>query len=1058
MTRIETKIVRKPIKMTALAFAAAQFAMMCGAAAQAQTEETPATDPSVTTVVVSGQRKALITAQKIKQEAEQVVDSVVADEAGKLPDKSITEVLQRVVGVTMDRNRSRSNKGPLGGDDLTFSAEGSGVQVRGLSWGSSTLNGRESFSAGWPGRELSWADVPPELMAAVDVYKNPSSELVEGGISSQINLRTRLPFDQKGQMGALSLSNNYAAFGKKNSPAASGLYSNRWKTRYGEFGALVDLSYNKFNSRNDSIGLSAYYPRTNDVVPGQTVWAPRSTSWGTGTSTSERKGFYGALQWKRDNVETALTYFDSDFTSEDESHSIFTAGRFAYDTKYNDAKFDDKGVFQSGTLTYPADFGLNQFAAGGLNMGTTANASHVNARTRELAWNVKWRANEHWSFQNDLQWVHATNSSYGSLVNLATFVPSMSIDVTGSMPKITFDPAATKFLSDPGNYYWNEIQPALQRAKADLYAWKADAKYAFDHPVLRDLRFGVRLTERESTHQNSSGSGWQSLSEYWSVPTTKVPGQLPPPGDVGNWQRPNFSYLSDPRYQIPGGVTPFTFPNFFDGKLASPPTIITPSMPLVTSYWQTQYKQLLDLRIKQCQDAAAYTNDAKRAADCVNHNADWKPEGFTDDPEKISKHSEGTQAIYGTLRFGFDDLRFPVEGNAGVRVVRTKTTAHGYTIFEPKYTETTDPSLPRFGVINQKLDAVASHVDVIPSLNVKVNWSDKLQSRLALSQNIYRPGFDQLQEYITLDQSVIMDPTNTKITMVKYTGGNKGNAHLKPLKSTGLDLTLEWYPRDGQSLTGAFFAKKVKDIIMSESYVRTLKDLAGNDQDFLITGPANAARLWEVGIEIAGMTYLDKLPVLDQALPDWMRGFGVSSNFTYLKGKQSLYHPFDFKYCQGGNSGIAGNLYGCDTNGMPFKDLPVPYMSPRAFNFALLYDRGPVSLRLAYSWRDRFLQATNAYGASGWDATSADPARAAANGGIAPKDVGWGLPVWQEATGQWDAGLNYKFNDNLYASGSVSNLSDAVVRQTQQQSIGYTLRSLYAPGRSFRFSLGYAFY
>jgi TonB-dependent receptor len=1054
MKTIETKRFR----MTALAFAAAQVAMMYSYGAQAQTTESTATaDPNVTTVVVSGQRKALETAQKIKQEAEQVVDSVVADEAGKLPDKSITEVLQRVVGVTMDRNRSRSNNSPLGGDDLAFSAEGSGVQVRGLSWGSSTLNGRESFSAGWPGRELSWGDVPPELMAAVDVYKNPSSELVEGGISSQINLRTRLPFDQKGAMGALSLSDNYTALGKTNSPAVSGLYSNRWKTRYGEFGALVDVSYNKFNSRYDSIGASAYYPITDTIVPGKTVWVPDSANWGTGTGTSERKGFYGALQWKMDNLETALTYFDSDYTQADENHSIFTAGSSPYVTKYTDAKFDNNGIFQSGTLTYPDGRGLNRYVDGGLNMGTTANQSHVNARTRELAWNVKWRANESWVFQNDLQWVHATNHADGALVNLGTFVPSMTMDLTGRTPQITFDPTATKFLADPNNYYWDSVQPALNKAKADLYAWKADAKYTFDLPVLRDFRFGVRVTERSSTRQKASGNDWTSIAEPWAIATTKVPGTLPTPADVGGGKA-TYPYLNNPTYQIPGGVQTYAFPNFFNGKIGSPPTIVTATMPMVQSYWQDQYKQLMDLRIKQCQDAAAYTNNADRAAKCADYNKDWQPLAYTDEPKNISKHSEDTQAIYGTLRFGFDNWRFPVEGNTGARIVRTKSTAHGYTIFKPTYTASTDPTLPHFGTIDQKLDASDSHIDVIPSLNVKVNWSDKLQSRLALSKNIYRPGFDQLQEYINLGQNVVYDQSGSKIAYVNYTGSNSGNAKLKPLKSTGLDLTLEWYPNSGQSLTTAFFAKKVKDIIMTESYTRTIKDLAGNDQDFLISGPANAARLWEVGIEIAGMTYLDKLPVLDRVLPDWMKGFGVSSNFTYLKGKQSLYHPFELQYCQAGNSGIAGNLYGCDTNGMPFKDLPVPYMSPRAFNFALMYDRGPVSLRLAYSWRDRTLQATNAFGANGGDATSSDPVRIAANGGVAPKDVGWGLPVWQEAVGQWDGGLNYKFNDNLYASASVSNLTNTVTRQTQQQSFGYSGRSWYAPGRSFRVSLGYAFW
>ena len=215
-------IKRQPLRMTALALAAAQVAMLYSGAAQAQTAPAPAAkDEEVATVVVTGQRAAMKSAAKLKQNAEEVIDGVVAEEAGKLPDKSITEVLQRVVGVTMDRNRSR-------GDPEHFSVEGSGISVRGLTWGSSTLNGRESFSAGWPGRELSWSDIPPELMSAVIVHKNPPAELLEGGVSGQVDLRTALPFDYKGDKFAAATYVNYNQLGAKTSPAITGLISKRW--------------------------------------------------------------------------------------------------------------------------------------------------------------------------------------------------------------------------------------------------------------------------------------------------------------------------------------------------------------------------------------------------------------------------------------------------------------------------------------------------------------------------------------------------------------------------------------------------------------------------------------------------------------------------------------------------------------------------------------------------------------------------------------------------------------------------------------------------------------
>jgi TonB-dependent receptor len=1053
---------RKSFKMTALAFAAAQVALLYSGNALAQV---PAKAPAAkdgeevaTVIVVTGQRRQLETAQKIKQQADQIVDSVVADEAGKLPDKSITEVLQRVVGVTMDRTRSRTGAN-LAANGLGFDVEGSGVQIRGLSWGSSTLNGRETFSAGWPGRELSWGDVPPELMAGVDVYKNPSAELVEGGISGQIDLRTRLPFDAKGQHGALSISNNHAVLGKKNSPAVSGLYSNRWSTDLGEIGVLVDLSYGKTTNRYDTIDQSVYYPRTNDVVAGQTVWVPNGANWGSTTSESERAGFYGALQWKKNDKQSSLTFFDSGFRSTTNGTSVFAASEDPYKVRYGDAKFDSNGIFQSGILSFPiGGQGANQFADGGLAMGSTRNYSGVKGRTSELAWNFKWKINERWSFQNDLQWVHSTNSGDAGMLNLQTFVPSMGLDVSGPRPVLSFDEKSRNALSTAGNYIWSASQPDRNKAKADLYAWKTDGKFDFDHKVLRDLRFGVRLTDRSSTKYKNNGTGWKSYADPWQVASTKIPGTLPKPTDLG-WQRSNYGYMSDPRYAALGDVEQFAFPNFFNSRMSAPPTIVVPTLAMVQDK-PGAYQRLLQARIYNCQDENFIKGTPGRDCLVASGNLDWMPDGYDEGNRKYtSEHGEGTQAIYGTLRFGFDDWKYPVEGNAGVRVVRTSTVAHGYTVFKPTYGETSPPSVPRFGPIDEPLDAKGSHIDVIPSLNLKVNLTDKLQSRLALSRGIYRPGFDQLQEYITLDQTVNRNTTDSSvIDSVAYTGTNEGNAKLKPLKSANVDLSLEWYPQNGQSLTAVMFYKNVKDIILKKTYLRSVKDLAGNEQNFTITGPDNAAKLWLAGIEIAGATYLDKLPGLAERLPDWAKGFGIAANYTYIDNKQELYNPFRMTYCPANSTtSIGRSLYGCDTNGMPFKDLPVSFLSKNAFNLNFMYDRGPISARLAYNWRGRMLMATGVYGASGWNGSSADPVRIAANGGTAPKDVGWAIPVWQEEVGQWDMGINYRFSNHLYGSLNVSNLTETVTRQTNHHSIGATGRSWFDPGRSFRVQMGYTF-
>ena len=1037
---------RSPFKKTTLSLAVAQALLICGGAA-AQTGDNgvvgsdQASGKDMTTIVVNGQRAAMQSAQKLKQNADEVIDAVVAEEAGKLPDRSITEVLQRVVGVTIDRNRSR-------GDPEHFSVEGSGISVRGLTWGSSTLNGRESFSAGWPGRELSWGDVPAELMSAVIVHKNPPAELIEGGVSGQVDLRTALPFDYKGEKFAFTVNGNYNALGSKKSPGVSGLYSKRWENDYGQWGALIDLSGNETNSHNDTVQLDAYYPRT-DIVPGKTVWVPKSGSFRTNTSKTDRAGAYLALQWKKNGMESALTYFHSAYKEADVENASFTGVENAYRSVLTNPVFDSKGVLLSGHYTYPAGgLGANNFAAGGLGFQADTGFSERRSQTRELAWNFKWNLSERWSLQNDLQWVHATDNSIGNVLTLGTFVPSMDIDTTHTPASISFDSNARAFLANPANYYMNFMMPAMNKADADLYAWKTDARFRFDDPVLRDLRFGLRVTERRANHVNASGSGWTSLAEPWSVRQTTIPGQLPRPTDPASWQsRGSFGYFSDPRYASLVPTTTYNFPNFFNGKIPAPPTLVVPTMAFTKNY-PVDAQQMMQIYGLQCQDGNKLFGLSN---DCTNTSASgWKPLSYDGDPSNTSRQRESTQAAYVSGSFGFDNLRFPIEGNVGVRVVNTTTTAHGYTVFEPSYGTTTPPEVPQFGRIKAPIDEKNSYVSALPSMNLRMEITDKLQARFALGKAEYRPGFGDLTEYINLSQAITMN--GDKVTNIVYTGQDKGNVNLKPIRANNYDLTLEWYPGQGASLTGALFRKDLHDIIMNSAFVRNYKDLAGNSQGFLITGPDNVAKGSATGLELAGQTYFDRIPGL-QWLPEWAKGFGISANYTYIDSKQTLYHPFDLKYCasSGSFNNSALSLFGCDTNGLPFTSMPLPYLSKNAYNLMFMYDKGPLSARLAYSWRSRFLQGVQVNGTSGGDATSADPTR---NGA---QDVGWGLPTWQEATGQLDFGIDYKFTDHISGSFSASNLTDIVVRQTQQQHFGDAGRAWFEPGRSYRFSLRYSY-
>lgn len=1049
----------------------APAASAASAASQPQPGVTPAAPQVLEAVVVRGQRAALQSAQKRKQDSEEIMDAVDAEEAGKLPDKSIAEVLQRVVGVTIRRQRSLDN------DAKHFSEEGSGIRVRGLSWGSSALNGREVFSAGWPGRDLSWSAVPSELIVGVDTYKNPSAEQIEGGVSGLVNLRTGLPFDYNGTKGYVSFGTNYQERSKKSAPAVSGLYTTQWDAESGRWGALVDLAVNNSTYESDSLQVQPYYART-DAGTGRTVWAPNGASWGKNVGSSDRKGFYGALQWKKNEMQSALTYFVSGSREEDTGSTMYTAMESPYKSKIDNAVIDDRGVVTSGTYSYPTGgLGANDFPDGGIMMGTGRNYNEHKANTSELAWNFKWTPNERWAFQNDLQWVHSKFETIGREVQLGTFLPSMDITVPqGSDPvQLGFSQASRDFLANPGNYYWNLIQPNKVKGDANLYAWKADAKFIFDDPVLRDLRFGVRAAQRSSDRERATfasdigSGGWSSIARPWEVRRTSTPGQNPSLtddlADRGWAGRGTFAYLKDPRYAAVGPVELFSFADLAKGRYGQLPSVVFPTYDMMKDYPNTYNNLMSNVRMSQCMDGVAkgYKPDDR---DCYKKNPDgstfYGPDGqrvsaflFDGDlqyglnPNMKSSITERSYSAYSTLRFGFDDWKVPVDGNIGVRAVYSEATSHGFIVFEPKY-ESAPPDLPRFDRVNEPLDVTDHHLDLLPSMNLRFNLTgdDKLIGRIAAARSMYRPGFQQLQESVGLEQKV--DYTNHRVS---YIGSNTGNVKLKPLKANSFDLALEWYPRSGQAITATVFYKEVKDLVYDGVYTRSYNSVAGNPQVFTIKGPQNAAQAWLHGIELGADTYLDHLDFLKDALPDWAKGFGVSANYTYIGSSQKFYRNSQMQYCPKADTITNDSVkqYGCDTNGIPIGELPLPGLTKNAANFALRYDRSGFSARLAYSWNSRTLQQIGGYGPSGSDGTSADPNR------VGAQDTWWGLPKWQEAYGQWDGSVSYNITDKFSLSLSASNLANVKVRETVQQTPGDMTTSWRFPGRSYYLSGRYEF-
>jgi TonB-dependent receptor len=1005
---------------------AAQFVLMASGALMAHSalaDDTPAKDDKATnTVVVVGQRAALESAAARKRTSDEIIDSVVADDIGKLPDKSVTEVLQRMPGVTIDRVLGRADPLQGVGEDNRFAAEGSGVSVRGLSYVRSELNGRDSFSANG-GRALSFEDVPPELLAGIDVYKNPSAERIEGAIGGLVDLRTHMPFDFKGFKGGATMEASHSQLRGSTTPAFSAMLSNRWNTGIGQVGALIDLSRSKIATRSNGEGVGHYFPRTDAVVgdtSGTERWIPTGVSWNTGDYDRTREGIYGALQWKKGDWVSGLTYFKSKYklaTAENQQY-MFPNPR---NIQVSDATFDSHGALLTGTLTNPAD--------GGLGFGTNARSVGRNSATTDYAWNTTWKASDQWAFDLDLQHTRSTTEGYDNLAALNAMMAKQRVDLSGDIPKVLFDDADRAFLSNPASYNWDSTQQHRDVAVATQNSLKLDAKFTFDHPVLQDLRFGVRATDRDSlTQSNTPNSQWSALGASWAV-------------GPADWQPlSSMITLGDPRFT--GLDTKQSFNGFFNGK-TSMPALVVPDMSLTTGGSPPPgFAKLHDYVVSVC-----------KPAHLQDGICNWTPAPFGD-PIASNKQRERTQAIYSQLRFGFDNLRYPVDGNVGVRVVRTKEMADGYTLLSATQVASGLTGVPIFAAMTDKVTLQNTYTNVLPTLNLRMKASDQLQFRFAASQGIAKPDFYRMQAYTTLSETVKShadptDPTKQVLESVTFTGSANGNTMLKPTRSNNLDLTAEYYFGKGDSLTLALFNKRLKDIVIDKTTLLPIQDVTGQSHDFQLTSPVNGARGRVTGMEIGYQQYFDKLPGL-------LSGLGVSANYTYIDSKLDMGLPANRQWCTPttNETTIIGALGGCDTDGRYFGDLPVQGLSKNAYNLALLYDKGPVSARLAYSWRSKAMTVVHTWGTYDSSGISMNPDDPNRGNGYSANYV---LPAWSGAYGQLDMGIQYKATENLSVNFDASNLTDALYKSYNQQGIGLKLSGVYYTGRRYTVSARYSF-
>lgn len=862
-------------------------------------------------VVVTGQRAQIQSAQKIKQNAEVIVDSITAVDIGALPDRSVSEALQRISGITLQRtNEAR--------DPARMAAEGGGVAIRGLSWVRSETNGRDIFSAK-NGRGLSFEDVSADLLAGVDVYKNPSADMTEGGIGGTVNLRTRLPFDQKGHLLAASADYNYGELQKKGYFSGNVIASDRWDTKIGEVGALIAYSYSKVGNRTNSVSVDRYDAVTdNGVLVG---YVPKAMGWRSVDWEQVRQSLAIGLQWRpNEKFDFSLQAMGSKADPKDIEratligNTLSTSNALAY--SYSASK-----MFQKGTV-YDAEY--------------TSDTRYGDAKktTADIALNGKYYINDAWTVTGDLQYVksRARSSSMTVFAQLEDR-PDVTFDLTGGLPKVTISqPNST---TSKSSYYWGAAMDHIDRSEADEKAGRLDVTYDFpEDSWLKTFRFGTRATDKEFDTRESNWN-WSLLSrQYWGGGPA--------------------AYLSDSATASLSEL--YTFNNFFGGKL-SVPAAWFPTAAVVSNGSANAYKLLKD-----------------------TEQAGWGWSPLDDDAysdASINFQTEKTRAVYGLLRFGQDTLfgrDIPLDGNLGLRVVKTETTgdAIGITVSAPTVVcavgqvACANAFLFSQGTtITSNSAAAASgtdYTDVLPSLNLRLHVTPKLQVRFAASKAIVRPTMAQLQPYTQLGFNF---DSNGAVTGGNASGGSGtgGNPALKPIKSNQYDLSAEWYFAPAGSLTVALFRKDIRDYIYADTRTETFTS-NGQTIAFDITRNYNGSKGRVSGFELGYQQFYD-------FLPGAFSGLGLQANYTFIDN-------------EGGRNSTTSLGDGDQLSNANNTALPLEGMSSRSYNIAALYEKYGVSARLAYNWRQRYLLTSSAANVN--------------------------APVWSDDYGQLDGSIFYTVN------------------------------------------------
>lgn len=199
------------------------------------------------------------------------------------------------------------------------------------------------------------------------------------------------------------------------------------------------------------------------------------------------------------------------------------------------------------------------------------------------------------------------------------------------------------------------------------------------------------------------------------------------------------------------------------------------------------------------------------------------------------------------------------------------------------------------------------YTDVLPSLNVRYEASDKLILRGAAYASLSRPSFGKLAPRFQLEEN---DDGEIDATF--------GNTDLKPYKASNLDFSAEYYFAPEAVISGGVFFKTINDFIVDYS-----TDVPGTYKGFNYDYASYAINGEEARVSGFEFAYNQAFTML----PAPWDGLLLGVNYTYTDAEGDLID----------------------------RTIPMPAASKHTGNVVVGYEKGPLSLRVAGAYRSGYL-------------------------------------------------------------------------------------------------------